>query len=109
MENAVKRITSPWILPVSGALTALPLLFPRAGILGFVSMVPALLFLFLAAEGGVIRIRRFYRYGFFYFFPFYLVNYYWFLALYPMSFAGITKGQAAVTVAFSMTMFLATP
>lgn len=99
MENAVKRITSPWILPVSGALTALPLLFPRAGILGFVSMVPALLFLFFVAKEGKTRIRRFYRYGFFYFFPFYLVNYYWFLALYPMSFAGITKGQAAVTVA----------
>lgn len=99
MKNAAKLITSPWILLVSGALTALPLLFPRAGMLGFVSMIPALLFLFSAAEAGATRIRRFYRYGFFYFFPFYFVNYYWFLALYPMSFAGITKGQAALTVA----------
>lgn len=99
MKNAAKLITYPWILPISAALTALPLLFPKAGVLGFVSMIPALLFLFCRVEEGQTRVRRFYRYGFFYFFPFYLVNYYWFLALYPMSFAGITKGQAALTVA----------
>ena len=79
MKNAAKLITYPWILPISAALTALPLLFPKAGVLGFVSMIPALLFLFCRAEEGQTRVRRFYRYGFFYFFPFYLVNYYWFL------------------------------
>lgn len=98
LRNVVKLTTYPWILPISGALTALPLLFPKAGVFGFVSMVPCLLFLFFAVEKGTVRVRRFYRYGFFYFFPFYFVNYYWFLALYPMSFAGITKVQAAVTV-----------
>ncbi len=99
MKKAAKLITSPWMLPLGGVLTALPLLFPKVGVLGFATMVPALLFLFSAAREGTVRLRRFYAYGFFYFFPFYFVNYYWFLALYPMSFAGITKGQAAVTVA----------
>lgn len=87
------------LLPLGAALTALPLLDPRLGFLGWFSMVPALLFFFGLCERKNLRCRHAYGYGFLYFITFYLFVWHWFIYLYPMEFAGVTKGEAAGLVA----------
>lgn len=87
------------LLPLGGALMALPLIFPRIGLLEWVVMVPALLYLFGHAERTQTRLRRYYALGLLYYFSFFFVVFHWFLRLYPMEFAGVTKGEAALLVA----------
>lgn len=89
-----------WLLPASGVLTALCLIFPNVGALEWLTLAPGIYFLLAAARERSCRYRRFYLYGLFLFLPFYLTVYHWFLALYPMEFAGISRGQAAALVAF---------
>ena len=57
-----------------------------------------MLFLFGYIERKQPRLRRLYGLGFLYFYPFYLVLWHWFVALYPMEFAGVTKGTAVLLI-----------
>lgn len=88
-----------WLLPLSGVLTALCLIFPTVGFLEWITLSPGIFFLFAAARQSEQRVRRFYLYGLLQFFPFYFCVFHWFLALYPMEFAGVSKGEAAALVA----------
>ncbi|MBR7181289.1 MAG: apolipoprotein N-acyltransferase [Clostridia bacterium] len=88
------------LLPLSGILTGLCLVFVQVGFLQWLSMVPALLFLFGKRERTETTYRRYYLYGLFYFLAYYLTVYHWFFALYPMEFAGIGKGTALALVLF---------
>ena len=87
------------LLPLGGALTACTLIFSSLGFLQWLSMAPALIYLFYRLERGDYRLHRLYGLGFLYFYPFYLVNWHWFIDLYPMEFAGITEGAALALIA----------
>lgn len=100
MDTGARKLKKwVWLLPLSGVLTALCLIFPAVGFLEWFTLAPGIFFLFAAAGQRNLRVRRFYLYGLLLFFPFYVSVFHWFLALYPMEFAGITKGEAAVLVA----------
>ncbi len=87
-----------FLLPLSGVLTALCLVFPKLGFLQWVAMVPMLLYLF-SRDVTVRRAPlRAWGAGALYFLSYYLVIYHWFFALYPMEFAGVTEGEAALLV-----------
>ena len=87
------------LLPCGGILMALCLVFPEIGVLEWVGMTPALVWLFARArEERRPRTLRAYGAGVLYYLPFYLVVYHWFFYLYPMEFAGVTKAEAAVLV-----------
>ncbi len=98
--SALRKYRFLWML-ASAALTGLCVVLPMCGFLEWISLVPAALVLFIMAEDRSVRLRRFYGYGFFFFMCYYVVNYHWFLAMYPLAFLNISKGLAAGIVAFS--------
>ena len=86
------------LLPAGGILTGFCLLFPKIGFLEWIAMVPALLFLFDRGERGEGRYRRWYLWGFLYFYPFYITVFHWFCNLYPMEFMGVNRVEAVLLV-----------
>lgn len=111
MNSARRAERSPvrrfrWLfLVVSGVLTGLTVVFPLLGVLEWVSLVPAMLVLYDVAEqeehGNRLRKRRWYALGLVFFFCYYLVNYHWFLSMYPLEFTGLTHGAALFVVFFA--------
>lgn len=89
-----------WLLLLSGALLlGLCILFPALGVLEWVALAPSGLAILTAARDRSIRLRRMYGYGFCFFGCFYLVNFHWFLYMYPLTFAGLSDAASAVVVA----------
>lgn len=74
------------------------LVFPKLGFLQWVAILPLLLWLFSRDASARRAPLRFWGAGVLYFLSFYLVVYHWFFYLYPMEFAGVTKGEAAALV-----------
>ena len=102
LENdRYKRILRFAMLALGGALTGLTLVFPSIGILEWLTLVPAAIVLISISEDENIRKRGIYGYGFFFFFCFYLVNYHWFINLYPLDFVGGMTKPAALAVVLS--------
>ena len=102
MEKRFDLSQKRWLLlllPLGGVLSALSLILSPLGFLQWITMAPALLYLFWRIGQEKTRLRRLYGLGFLYFYPFYLVNWHWFIDLYPMEFAGISKGAAVVLIA----------
>lgn len=79
-------------------LTALTLMIPSVGVLEWVSLVPAAIVFIIAARNGEVRYKQMYLYGFVYYMSFGLSIFHWFINLYPLDFAGMTKPAAAVVV-----------
>lgn len=98
MRDRFARAPQILALPLSALLMGLCLLFPAVGALQWVALIPALCYLFRHVKRGV-RLRRIYALGLLYFGVYYLVAWHWFTELYPMEFAGITKGEAIVLIA----------
>lgn len=88
------------LLALGGFLTGLAVMFSAIGFLAFFSMIPSLIFLLLAVRDPARRYRRFFLYGFIYYYAYYLTIYHWFLDLYPMDFLGVGAGEAVVLIAF---------
>lgn len=89
-----------WLLLLSGALLlGLCILFPALGVLEWVALAPSGLAILTAARDRSIRLRRMYGCGFCFFGCFYLVNFHWFLYMYPLTFAGLSDTASAVVVA----------
>ena len=87
------------LLAASAVLTGLTLVIPALGFLEWLTLVPACLFLFRFASDESVRLRTLYRFGFFFFYCYYLTTFHWFLNLYPLDFVdGMTKGGAIVVV-----------
>ena len=87
------------LLLLSGALLlGLCILFPVLGVLEWVAAVPSGLAILTVARDRSIRLRRMYGYGFCFFGCFYLVNFHWFLYMYPLTFAGLSDAASAVVV-----------
>lgn len=94
-----KRKSRFFLLAVGAALTGMTLVNPKLGIIEWVSMIPAAIALISICADERVRRRGLYGYGFFYFMCFYLVNYHWFINLYPLDFIdGMTKGAAIAVV-----------
>lgn len=91
----------PWrllLLAAGGILTGLCLVFPAVGFWQWITLIPAGLVILRLLSDTRIRPRRLYGYGVFFFMSFGLTVFHWFLSMYPLEFAGATKGEAAVVV-----------
>lgn len=87
------------MLALSGILTGLCLVISKIGFLEWLTLVPCALFLLTLASKDGLRLRALYGYGVFFFMAFYIVNFHWFVNLYPLDFInGMTKGAALCVV-----------
>lgn len=94
----------PWrllLLAAGGVLTGLCLVFPAIGFLEWLALIPAGVVMIRLLSDPRVRLRRLYGYGLFFFMSFYLTVFHWFASMYPLEFAGVTKGEAAVVVVFA--------
>ena len=86
------------ILPLGGILFALTVILPYGGVFEWIALVPALLVILTAVTDPAVKYRRLYGLGLLFFWPFYAVNFHWFFYMYPLDFAGMTRGASAVVV-----------
>jgi len=86
-----KRYIKFIFLAVSGLLTGLTVCFPALGVLEWFSIIPMALVLYSLCESEKHRLRSIYFYGLFYFMCYFVVTWHWFLAMYPMSYTGMTE------------------
>ena len=98
LKAHLTRLPRILLLPCSAVPMALCLLYPQIGPLQWLALMPALLYFFGQSEGD-LRPRRAYALGLLYFGSFYLVIWHWFIDLYPMEFAGLSKGEAVGLIA----------
>lgn len=99
LDMLCKRYVRFLLLAVGAMLTALTLVAPGIGIIEWVSLIPSAIALIAIAKDKRVRGRGLYGYGFFFFFCFYLINYHWFVNLYPLDFVhGMTKPAAVCVV-----------
>ena len=99
-ENKSKRrIIRFSFLALGAVLTGFTVVFSKIGILEWISLVPSAVAFIKISEDENVRKRGLYGYGFFFFMCFYLVNYHWFINLYPLDFvSGMTKAAAVAVV-----------
>ena len=98
---ALREIVTRWrwlILPLGGVLFALTVIFPQIGFLEWVLLVPALLVILSLTPDKSVKLRRLFGMGLLFFCPFYAVNFHWFFYMYPLDFAGMTRGASALVV-----------
>ena len=101
-ENKIKtRMIRFALLALGAILTGLTLVITELGIIEWVSLVPSALAIVSVCRDKTVRRRGIYGYGFFFFMCFYLVNYHWFVNLYPLDFVGGITKPAAVAVVLS--------
>lgn len=93
-----KPIFNYIFLALGAFLTALTLMIPSIGFLEWVSLVPAAMVFIITARDGSVGYKQMYLYGFVYYMSFGLSIFHWFINLYPLDFAGMTKPAAAVVV-----------
>ena len=89
------------ILPLGGILFALTVIFPQIGAFEWIALIPALLVILTLTADPTVKYRRLYGLGLCFFWPFYAVNFHWFLYMYPLDFAGMTHAASAVVVGFA--------
>lgn len=98
-ERGKLRAIRMGMLALGAILTGITLVFPQIGLLEWVGLVPAAIALIKICEDDRVRRRGLYGYGFFFFMCFYIVNYHWFVNLYPLDFIdGMTKPAALCVV-----------
>ena len=99
LDMLEKRYVRFLLLAVGGMLTGLTLVAPSIGIIEWVSLIPAAMAAISIVGDKRVRARGLYGYGFFFFFCFYLINYHWFVNLYPLDFVhGMTKPAAVCVI-----------
>ena len=101
LYGALRDAAVKWrriLLPVGGVLFALTVIFPQAGLLEWVALVPALLSILTLTADPTVSFRRLYGLGLAFFWPFYAVNFHWFFYMYPLDFAGMSRAASAVVV-----------
>ena len=93
----VKNVGLILLLLISGVFTGLTLVCPELGFIEWISISPAAFFLLSNYEK--MNKRQLFKYGFFFFFCFYVVSYHWFVYLYPLDFIdGMTPISALIVV-----------
>ena len=86
------------ILSAGGILFALTVILPQIGAFEWITLIPALAVFLVVATNPEVKYRRLYGLGLVFFWPFYAVNFHWFFYMYPLDFAGMTRGASAVVV-----------
>ena len=86
------------ILPLSGILFALTVIFPQIGSFEWIALIPALLAILTLIPDPTVKYRCLYGLGLCFFWPFYAVNFHWFFYMYPLDFAGMSRPASAVVV-----------
>lgn len=83
---------------ISAALTSLSLIFKPLALAAFFSLTPFFYIMYNAAakKTGLCRV---YLYGFIWALVYYIINYHWFVFLYPMEFMGVTPLEAVGIIA----------
>ncbi len=98
LHRVILRFRLPLLL--SGAiLLGFTVIFPQIGLLSWIAMIPSVAVILLWLPDPSIRLRRLWGMGFLFFFAYYLVNFHWFLYMYPLDFAGMSKPVALLVVA----------
>ena len=97
LRRWIVRLRWP-LLIVGGLLLGLTVIFPQIGPLEWIVLIPALAVIFTLAADKTVKYIRLYLMGLAFFYAFYLVNFHWFLYMYPLDFAGMTEGESAVVV-----------
>lgn len=88
-----------WLLLLSGpVLAGLCVVLPAVGILAWVAMIPSGLIVLTVAADKTVTYKRLYGYGLAFFESYFLVNFHWFLYMYPLTFAGLSDGASVVVV-----------
>ena len=87
---------------LSGALLlGLTVIFPQLGILSWIALIPSMAVILIRLPDPSIRLRKLWETGFLFFFAYYLVNFHWFLYMYPLDFTGMSKPVALLVVAIA--------
>ena len=97
-EQMQSKLVLPMLL-CGAVLTALTLVFPRVGLLQWITMIPLAAGLFRLCEAPTLTIRRAYGYGFLTVYLYYLVLYHWIVNLDPLDFVGLDNAASAAVVA----------
>ena len=88
------------IFALSGALSALPFVFPQLFFLSWIALVPTFYPIFC----NQFNAKKVFRLGFVRNFVFYFIVYSWFVNLYPLSFLGMNKFESVLVILTAMTM-----
>lgn len=101
-NRLINKMLGSILVMCFGAVACLPVIFPKLGFFQWFAMSMGAAVILQCAQNKEIKYRKMYGVGFLYFMGFYLTAFHWFIALYPLSFIdGMTKGAAAVVVAFA--------
>lgn len=92
------KLTRILLTATAGLLTAVPLLFSDMSFLALVSLIPYFYVLLSDVKTGQKRLASAYRMGLLFYMVYYLVIYHWFIYLYPLEFAGFSRGSALCVV-----------
>ncbi len=91
-----------WPLLLLGALLlGFTVIFPQIGLFEWVALVPAILVLWVRASDSTVKYRQLYGMGFGFFLAYLLVTFHWFLYMYPLDFADMSRPASAVVVGFA--------
>lgn len=97
MEPLRRVFSKPLVLLLCSALlAALPLTFPNLFLLSWVAFVPY--FLVILGTSGTGKVRYAFGRGIFFGFSYNALVYFWFLWLYPLDFAGLSKAISVCVV-----------
>ncbi len=89
------------LLILGGLLLGFTVIFPQIGLLEWVALLPALPTIFTLAADPTVKLRRLYGLGFVFFLSYLLVTFHWFLYMYPLDFADMSRPASAVVVLFA--------
>ena len=100
----IRDITARWrwpLLILGALLLGFSVIFPQIGLIEWVALLPALPVIFTLTADPAVKYRRLYGFGLIFFWLFYIVNFHWFLYMYPLDFAGMSRPASAVVVGFA--------
>lgn len=86
------------LLLLSSVILGFAVIFPQIGFLEWVALVPAIPPILSLSTDKTVRYRRLYGWGMLFFWPFYIICFHWFLYMYPLDFAGMTRLASAAVV-----------
>ncbi len=91
-----------WPLLILGAIFfGFTVIFPQIGSLEWIALIPVLQAILTLTADRTVKYRRLYGMGLIFFWIFYAINFHWFLYMYPLDFAGMSRAASAVVVGFA--------
>ena len=98
MKRFLEKTDPKAYMFISGLLSGLCVIFSQIGALAYFAMIPCALTVYKKIKDGSYTKRSAYADGFVFFMTYYLVNFHWFVYLYPLDFAGMSKVSAVIVV-----------